>query len=88
MTAQATPNIKVLPRMIRGTSIQPIFSISGEVDARSAVAPAGGCIVLVMPMAADARPTERAPAIQRRFSKSEFSLNSLVMPTPITEEKT
>ncbi len=62
--------------------------ISGVVAARSAVAPAGGWIVFVIPMKADVRPTERAPAIQRRFSKFGFSWKSFVMPTPVMDAKT
>lgn len=61
--------------------------MSSVVAASSAVAPAGGWTVLVKPMKAEARPTARAPATHRKFSKLEFNRNSLVMLTPIIAEK-
>jgi len=44
--------------------------------------------VLVKLMNADARPTDRAPATQRRFSKSGFRWKSFVIPTPMIAENT
>lgn len=39
------------------------------------------------PMSAEARPTDKAPAIQRRDSKCGDNAKSFVMPTPIMAEK-
>jgi hypothetical protein len=39
-------------------------------------------------MNADERPTARAPATQRIFSKFEFNWKSLLIPTPMIAENT
>jgi hypothetical protein len=75
-----------LPSIISGSRNQPKAVISGDVAHNNAVAPAGGWIVFVMPMTAEATPTESAPAIQRRDSKCELCWNSFVMQMPIVAE--
>ena len=84
-TRQAIATRRTLPSRTKGIRNHPISVISGDVAANKAVAPAGGWIVLVKPITAEATPTERAPANHRRFSKSRLSSNSFVMPTPMME---
>ena len=74
-------------RSTSGNKYQPSCCTCGSMAARSAVAPAGGCIVLVSAMAADANPHVKAPASHRKSSKSEFSKKSLVTPTPMRAER-
>lgn len=71
----------------RGSRYQPSCPIVVSTAARSAVAPAGGCIVLVRVMAADASPQANAPATHRRFSKFELSEKSLVTLIPMKAER-
>ena len=70
-----------------GIMSHPSDVIVGSVAQRSAVAPAGGCTVFVMPITADATPTESAPATHRSDSKCGERWNSLVMLMPMVAEK-
>lgn len=79
--------MRTLPNTTKGIKYHPSSVISGDVAANNAVAPAGGCIVLVRPITADDTPTQRAPASQRRSSKLALSSKSFVMATPMIEAK-
>jgi hypothetical protein len=81
-----TATSKELPSIINGSRNQPNAVISGEVEHSKAVAPAGGWTVFVIPITAEAAPTERAPATQRRDSKCGLCWKSLVMPIPIVAD--
>ena len=70
-----------------GIKSHPSDVIVGSVAQSSAVAPAGGCTVFVMPITADATPTESAPATHRSDSKCGERWNSLVMLMPMVAEK-
>ena len=71
----------------RGSKYQPSCSTCGSTAASNAVAPAGGCIVFVRVMAAEANPQANAPATHRKFSKFELSEKSSVILTPMTAER-
>ena len=87
-TTHATASDITLPRITRGTRYQPKSVTSGVVAASSAVAPAGGWIVLVSPITADDVLTARAPASQRRLLKpSPVCWKALVMAIPIMAER-
>lgn len=71
----------------RGSRYQPSCPISESTAASSAVAPAGGCIVFVRVIAAEASPQANAPATHRRFSKFGLSEKSLVTLIPMKAER-
>ena len=87
LTRHATPNMSVLPSIMNGTNIQPILMVVGSTAARTAVAPPGGCTVLVMDMAKEATAHAVGPAIHRRLSMSDESSNSLAIATPVIAER-
>ena len=82
-----TATSKELASIINGSRNHPSAVISDEVEHSKAVAPAGGWTVFVIPITAEATPTERAPAIQRRDSKCGLYWKSLVMLIPTVADK-
>ena len=74
-------------RRISGNKYQPRCETEESATARRAVAPAGGCIVFVSTMTAEARPTERAPASHCKPSKLGLNSNNLLTQTPMTAER-
>ena len=80
-------NMRAVLSSTRGSKYQPSGSTCGSTAASNAVAPAGGCIVFVRVMAAEASPQANAPATHRRFSKLGLSVKSLATLIPITAER-
>ena len=79
--------VRAVLSRIRGSKYQPSCSTCGSTAASNAVAPAGGCIVFVSVIAAEASPQANAPATHRRFSKSGLSEKNLVILIPMTAER-
>ena len=79
--------IRAVLSSTRGSRYQPSCPIFESTAASSAVAPAGGCIVFVRVMAAEASPQANGPATHRRLSKFELSEKSLVTLIPMKAER-
>ncbi len=80
-------NVRAVLSRTRGSKYQPSCSTCGSTAASNAVAPAGGCIVFVRVIAAEARPQANAPATHRKFSKLGLTEKSLVILIPMTAER-
>ncbi len=82
LTISETTSVRPVLKATSGRRYHPRRSTWGSTAANSAVAPAGGYIVFVTVIEADARPQARAPAIHRKFSKLGLRLKSFVTPMP------
>ncbi|KAL6406929.1 hypothetical protein AUP68_09746 [Ilyonectria robusta] len=81
---RATANMMPQLSMTTGTKNQPRRRIWSSTTASSAVAPAGGCTVLVKAMTAVTVAHDTAPPTQRIEAKYALSWKSLQMPMPNT----
>ena len=76
-------NVKAVESSTRGSRYQPSCCTVGSTAASRAVAPAGGYMVFVKVMTADASPHASAAASHRSCSKFWLMVKSLVIPIPI-----
>lgn len=83
-TRKAKLMVKAMPNKMKGTNIHPIAMTIESVEASRAVAPPGGCTVLVALITMDAAAQPKAPETHWTSSKSDLSWNSFEIATPTT----